>query len=299
VYYINEVLHEAKTRYLVAQQAKPNRVKYPGLLAPLPVPEGAWQVISMDFIEGLPSSGNANCILVVVDKFSKYSHFIPLHHPFTAAIVAQTFLHNVYKLHGLPTTIISDRDKVFTSQLWQELFKAIKVQLQMSSAYHPQTDGQTERFNQCLETFLCCFVHACPKQWSKWLSLAEFGYNTNYHSSLGHSPFEVLYGHPPRQFGIQGIEQDQVKHIGPLLQERKLTQAVIKQHLLRAQARMKVQADKHRTERVPNRKLAHPTDSDLVCDCAPRAVSSPDWLHGSLVTSAAPQGAWARPVRRG
>jgi hypothetical protein len=118
----------------------------------------------MDFIEGLPLSGSANCILVVVDKFSKYSHFIPLHHPFTTAVVAQTFLHNVYKLHGLPAAIISDRDRVFTSQFCQELFKAAKVQLQMSSANHPQMDGQTKRVNQCLETFLHCFVHACHKQ---------------------------------------------------------------------------------------------------------------------------------------
>jgi hypothetical protein len=104
-------------------------VKYPGLLAPLRVPKGAWQVISMDFIEGQPLSGSATCILVIVHKFSKYNHFIPLHHHFTAAVVAQAFLHNVYKLHGLPTTIISDRHRVFTNQFWQELFKAAKVQL--------------------------------------------------------------------------------------------------------------------------------------------------------------------------
>jgi hypothetical protein len=71
----------------------------------------------------------------------------------------------------------------------------------MSSSYHPQTDGQTERFNQCLEAFLRCTVHSCPKQWSKWLSLAEFWYNTMYESALSHTPFEVLYGHPPRHFG--------------------------------------------------------------------------------------------------
>jgi hypothetical protein len=112
--------HTFMQQCMVCQQAKPNRVKYPGLLAPLPVPEGPWQVISMDFKEGLPLSGSANCILVVVDKFSKYNHFIPLHHPFTAVVVAQTFLHNVYKLHGLPTAIISDQHRVFTSQFWQK-----------------------------------------------------------------------------------------------------------------------------------------------------------------------------------
>ena len=121
----------------ICQQAKPDRAKLPGLLQPLPVPDGAWSVISMDFIEGLPSLGGFNCILVVVDLFSKYSHFLALKHPFTAAYVAQLFLSQVYKLHGLPTAIISDRDKIFTSNFWRELFKLAGVELRMSTAYHP------------------------------------------------------------------------------------------------------------------------------------------------------------------
>jgi hypothetical protein len=177
----------------ICQQAKPNKCKYRGLLAPLPVPNGACEVVTMDFIEGLPKSGNANYILVVVDKFLKYSHFIPLLHPFNAVVVAQAFLNIIYKLHSMLITIISDRDKVFTSKFWQELFRLTNVTLQMSSSYHPQMDGQSERVNQCLETYLRCFVHACPRQWIKWLPLAEFWYNTSYHSALGHSPFEVLY----------------------------------------------------------------------------------------------------------
>jgi hypothetical protein len=102
----------------ICLQAKPDRSKYPGLLQPLPVPDGAWQIISMDFIEGLPKFGRFYCILVVVDKFSKYSHFVPLSHPFSAVDVSQAFMCNVYKLHGLPSVIISDRDKIFTSQFW-------------------------------------------------------------------------------------------------------------------------------------------------------------------------------------
>jgi hypothetical protein len=91
----------------VCQQAKPDRSRYPGLLQPLPVPAAAWQVISMDFIEGLPRSGRFNCILVVVDKFSRYAHFIPLAHPFSAADVAMDFMDNVVKLHSMPEQIIS------------------------------------------------------------------------------------------------------------------------------------------------------------------------------------------------
>ena len=118
-------------------------MKYPGLLQPLPVPEFAWQVVSLDFIEGLPKSKHYNCILVVVDKFSKYSHFIALTHPFTAIQVAIQFMDHVFKLHGMPQVMVSDRDKIFTSAAWQELFKLTDTALRMSTSYHPQTDGQT------------------------------------------------------------------------------------------------------------------------------------------------------------
>ena len=115
----------------VCQQAK-TEVSYPRLLQPLVVPDYAWQVLSMDFIEGLPSSESFNCILVVVDKFSKYTHFIKLTHPFTALKVAKLFMDSVYKLHGMPQAIISDRDKIFTRQLWQDLFRLSGTYLRMT-----------------------------------------------------------------------------------------------------------------------------------------------------------------------
>jgi len=146
---------------VTCQQAKAERVSYPSLLQPLPILDQAWKVITMDFIEGLPTSSNSNCILVVVDKFSKYSHFIKLKHPFSALQVAHLFMEHVYKLHGMPTAIVSDRDKIFTSLMWKELFKLAGTELAMSSAYHPQSDGQTERVNQCIEGYLRCFIHSC------------------------------------------------------------------------------------------------------------------------------------------
>lgn len=170
-------------------------------------------------------------------------------HPFTAFQVAQLFLNNIFKLHGLPTTIISDRDKVFTSHLWQELFSLLEVDLKMSSAYHPQIDGQTERVNQFLETYLRCFVHTCPTKWHHWLALAEYWYNTSYHSSLGKSPFLVLYGHEPRHFGIDISQSCQIVDLNNWLVERELMQHAVKQHLVWAQNKMRVQANKHRTIR--------------------------------------------------
>ena len=242
---VQQFIHSCAT----CQQAKPDRSKYPGLLQPLEVPTMAWQSVSMDFIEGLPASGGKNCILVIVDRFSKYSHFIPLAHPFTAITVAKAFLNTVYRLHGLPTSIVSDRDRVFTSRLWQELFRLFGVTLKMSSAYHPQTDGQTERVNQCLETFLRCFVSASPSKWIDWIYLAEYWYNTSWHSSLGHSPFYILYGHNPRHFGLTAADVVPSVSLDEWLANKSLMTNLIQQHLARAQKRMKTQADKGRSER--------------------------------------------------
>uniref|UniRef100_A0A0A9BCD2 Integrase catalytic domain-containing protein n=1 Tax=Arundo donax TaxID=35708 RepID=A0A0A9BCD2_ARUDO len=234
----------------VCQQAKLERVRYPGLLQPLPVPSQAWQVVSMDFIEGLPRSASFNCILVVVDKLSKYAHFLALSHPFTAQKVALLYMNNVYKLRGMPQSIISDRDKIFTCLFWQELFKLNGTHLKMSSDYHPQTDGQTERVNQCLKTYLHFFVHACPSKWSEWLALVEFWYNTCFHSALNKSPFEVLYGHSPRHFGIDSSATCQGRDLEQWLRDRGLMLKLIQQHLNWAQQRMKIQADKSRSGRT-------------------------------------------------
>jgi transposase InsO family protein len=232
----------------ICQQAKPDRSKYPGLLQPLPTPTSAWQMISMDFVEGLPTSGGKNAILVVVDRFSKFGHFIPLRHPFTAQSVAKLFLSEVYKLHGLPISIVSDRDRIFTSTFWKELFGLAGVSLHMSSAYHPQTDGQTERVNQCMETFLRCFVHSCPAQWIHWIALAEFWYNTSFHSALGRSPFEALYGYSPRTLGVD-LSACHNTDLKSWLQDKALMKDLVHQHLVRARLRMKHQADKNRAER--------------------------------------------------
>ena len=190
------------------------------LLQPLPVPDFAWQVVCLDFIEGLPKSNHCNCILVVVDKFSKYNHFILLTHPFTAIQVAVQFMDHVFKLHGMPQAMISDRDKIFTNALWQELFEMSGTELRMSTSYHPQTDGQIERVNQCLEAYLRCFVHTCPTQWKQWLSLAEFWYNNSIHSATGKSPFLVLYGYEPKHFGISAGDSVATHDLSEWLHER-------------------------------------------------------------------------------
>lgn len=234
------------------QQAKPEHVKSPDLLQPLPIPDQAWSIVCMDFVEGLPSSRGYTVIMVIVDKLSKYAHFLPLAHPFTALQVAQLYFDQIYRLHGLPKAIISDRDKIFTSTIWQTLFKLSDTALLMSSSYHPQTDGQTERLNQCLETFLRCLVSSCPRKWKDYLPLAEFWYNTTMHSALGRSPFEVLYGHPPRMLGITPETVCDLPDLDAWLKDRASLTQVIQMQLQRAQHRMKQQADKNRSQREFN-----------------------------------------------
>ena len=158
----------------VCQRNKGETVKSSARLQPLLIPPTIWKDISMDFITDLPKLGNKSIIMVVVDHLSKYVHFCTLQHPFTASMVAQIFMDQVFKLHGMPHSIVSDREPTFISNFWQELFKIQGIELHLSTTYHPQTDGQTEVVNKCLETYLRCFASEKKKQWAQWLPLAEW-----------------------------------------------------------------------------------------------------------------------------
>ena len=151
----------------------------------------------MDFIEGLPKVHDKSVILTIVDRFSKYSHFIALSHPYTATSVARAFFEGVVRLHGFPQSIVSDRDPVFTGNVWRELFKLSGVKLRMSTAFHPQTDGQSEVVNKTIAMYLRCITGDHPRAWVEWLPWAEYCYNTAYHSALHTTPFRVVYGRDP------------------------------------------------------------------------------------------------------
>lgn len=231
------------------QRAKSEHCLQPGLLEPLPVADMAWEHISMDFIEGLPNSGGKEVILVVVDRFTKYAHFIPISHPYSVLTVAQAVVDNIIKLHGPPKMIISDRDRIFTSKLWKDIFAALQVELRYSSAYHPQTDGQTERVNQCLETYLRCMTTQAPKKWNSWLPLAEFWYNSTYHTAIKMSPFQALYGFPPPMIAELAIPGPEDEEAQDFLTAKQSMLDQLKENLSQAQNRMKRFADMKRVER--------------------------------------------------
>lgn len=217
-------------------------------MQPLPIPKQIWEDISLDFIEGLPTSGDKDCILVIVDRFLKVGHFIPLSHPYTAAQVAQLFMDTIYKLHGMPKSIVSDRDKTFTSIFWKELFSAAGTKLQLSTSYHPQTDGQTERLNRCLEQYLRAMVSCRPKHWNKWLPLAEWWYNSSHNSAINMTPFEALYGVKPRQLCFPADCRTRNALVEDFQVKREAMNVILQEAIKQAQHKYKFYADKNRKE---------------------------------------------------
>lgn len=233
----------------ICQQSKYDTSASPGLLQPIEIPERFWSVVTMDFVEGLPKSGGNTTILVVVDKLSKFGHFLSLKHPYTAVTVAQLFLDHITKLYGMPEKIISDRDPLFLSNFWKELFRVHKITLAHSTAYHPQSDGQTEVLDRCLETYLRCFTLEAPTTWAKWLPLAQLWYNTSHHSSLKMSPYQALFGRPPPDYIHYHPKDSSNQAVDSVLREREVAVQLLKSNLVKAQERMKAQADKHHSEK--------------------------------------------------
>lgn len=228
---MKESVHEYVQNCPNCQLNKGEHVASPGLIQPLPIPKEAWCSIGIDFITGLPKSSGFEVIMVVVDRLTKYAHFIPLKHSYSAASVAQLFMDNIYKLHGLPTDIVSDRDPVFTSKFWGELMEKIGVKLNMGTAYHPQTDGQTENVNQCLEQYLRGMVFDKQMKWKEYLTLAEWWYNSNWHSAIKSTPFEALYGYHPPQLALGSIPRSRVEAVNHFLRDMQASMYQLKLNL--------------------------------------------------------------------
>ncbi|GKB51033.1 ty3-gypsy retrotransposon protein [Tanacetum coccineum] len=211
-------IHDYIRSCQICQRAKTSQLHPAGLLSPLPIPNQVWEDVAMDFITCLPNS------------------------------LATLFVQTIVKLHGIPRSIVSDRDKIFTSSFWSHIFKLQGTSLNMSSAYHPQSDGQSEVLNKCLELYLRFFVFDNPKAWIDFLPWAEFWYNTAFQTSIGVTPFKVVYGRDPPSVITDSFYDDTPDDVIEQLKKRDALLAQLKINLGRAQARMKKYADKKRCE---------------------------------------------------
>jgi len=220
---------------------------------PNSIPEKPWTHISADFITKLPLAQGYDSILVVVDRLTKMVHFIPTTEKTSAEGLAQLFRDNVWKLHSLPKSIISDRGPQFVAGLMRELNEMLGIKSKLLIMFHSQTDGQTERINQELEQYLRMFIDHRQEQWPEWLGMAEFAYNNKTHSSTKMSPFKANYRQNPR-IGFKGIKKGKYEGAEKFVEKIKEIQEKAKAVLGKAQEEMKKYADRKRAK-VDNYKV--------------------------------------------
>jgi len=218
----------------VCQRNKAEHLHPAGLLLPLPVPTAVWTDIGLDFVEALPKVRGKSVILTVV----------PLAHPFSAETVAQAFFAEIVRLHGMPQSMVSDRDPIFTSVFWKELMRLMGTKLHMTTTFHPQSDGQTEAANRVITMYLRCFTGDRPRQWLRWLPWAEFIYNTAYQTSLRDTPFRVVYGRDPPTLRAYEPGETRVAAVAKSMAERAEFLQDVRYRLEQAQTTQKRHYDK-------------------------------------------------------
>ncbi|GJY75499.1 reverse transcriptase domain-containing protein [Tanacetum coccineum] len=235
------------SKCLTCSKVKAEHQRPSGLLQQPEIPEWKWDKITMDFITKLPRSKNGHdTIWVIVDRLTKSAHFLAIREDYSTERLARIYIDEIVARHGVPVSIISDRDGRFTSRCWQTVQKALGTRLDMSTAYHPQTDGQSERTIQTLEDMLRACVIDFGGSWDVHLPLAEFSYNNSYHSSIRCAPFEALYGRKCRS-PVLWAEIGESSLIGPeLVQETTDKVVLIKEKLKAARDRQKSYADNRR-----------------------------------------------------
>ena len=232
------------------QRMKASTTKPAGLLQPLQIPEGTWESVSMDLITQLPMTKlGHDAIVVFVDRMSKMVHFAPTTTEVSAKGVATLLRHHVLRLHGVPADLVTDRDKRFSAKFMRDLCKTLQISQSMSTAYHPQSDGQTERMNRVLEDMLRQYVNPTQDDWDQHLDMAEFAVNNSYSESIRTTPFEMVYGKLP----LTPISMDRrLRGNNPAADslaerlQKNLHQA--KTSLQAAQQRMRTHADRRRRE---------------------------------------------------
>jgi hypothetical protein len=244
-------LHTEVLQYVrsceACQRNKSSNQKSAGLLQPLPIPEDKWDVITMDFITSLPMTVSGHdAITVFVDKLTKMCHLAAVTKDITAVEVANVFVDRIYCLHGLPKVIVSDRDTKFTSAFWKQLHARLGTKLSMSTAFHPQTDGQTERMNRVLEDMLRHYIDPSQTDWDEHLSVAEFAINNAYHDGMQATPFWLNnFKHPrtPLSLHLKSSTSAEAQKLADRLVD---DMQVAKRSLQNAQQRQAALANKRR-----------------------------------------------------
>ncbi|KAL8451288.1 hypothetical protein Emag_002817 [Eimeria magna] len=227
------------------QMSKAVTQKPAGLLHSLSIPAKRWDSISMDFITGLPLSTKGNdAVMVVVDRLSKVAHFIPLPVSSTAADIAALFTREIVRLHGVPSSIVTDRDARFISQFWQHFTTQFEIRRCLSTAFHPQTNGQTELTNQTLERLLRSFIQLDQSQWENLLPALELAYNTTPSGSTGLSPFQLMIGENPTT--AKSYEPFLYYQTPAMTKQFRMWVARAARHNAKAQLQQQQQANKHR-----------------------------------------------------
>ena len=234
------------------QKNKPSNAAPAGLLQPLEIPDKPWDCVSMDFVVQLPETARGHdAIMVIVDKLTKYAHFLPTTTTATASDSARLYVDSIFAFHGLPKRIVSDRDAKFKSNFWQGLMAMLGTQLSMSTAFHPETDGQTERTNRTLEQMLRFYVNYKQDNWDLLLPVLQFAVNNAEQASTGHTPFFLNHGrHPNLPHTLVKPDHSPVPAAEEFVREISGVLEVVKDNLHRAQVRQAKYADVHRREDV-------------------------------------------------
>ena len=215
-----------------------------GLLTPLPIPDSRWHTVTMDFIMDLPKSSSGNdAIMVLVDKLTKYVHLVPVLKTCSAEDVAKLFIQHIYQFHGAPKVLISDRDPRFTSKFWKSFCQRLQIDPRYSTAFHPETDGQTERTNRVLEEVLRHFIDGDHKNWEELLPLAAFAMNNAKSSTTGETPFYLNHGSHPHTPVTLGLPEGKLPTLDVVFKDMDSTLNRIRELMKSAQDRQKAYAD--------------------------------------------------------
>ena len=225
-----------------------------GPLKLLEIPYRPWKHISMDFIMELPSVFGYDQIWVIVNRFSKMAHFVPLKSR-TAPTLAKAFVREIWRLYGLPLGMVSDRDTVFTSKSWTEVMRLLDVSQNMSTAYHPQTDGQTERVNHVLEQYLHAFCTWDQKDWLELLPYAEFCYNNTIHSATKVTPFYANFGYYPIDHYLAEVVESHVPAVEEYIENLVKLRKDMRETLILARERMAKYYNRNVFEKEPTFKV--------------------------------------------